>query len=129
MAYAQGMGRSSILLISFLLSVDYGIRICTYFQMATIVLNTSICRLAFNPEPRGFNPQVHWFSNELTWENVYKYSSTVIPAIMFLLSLPLALKTTVNTLKYYARTLFAVSCVVLVLVICIVFLVEKNDTS
>lgn len=48
MAYAQGMGRSSILTISFLLSLDYGIRVCAYFNMAKVVLNTIMCRLGYN---------------------------------------------------------------------------------
>ena len=64
MAYAQGMGRSSILLISFLLSVDYGIRICTYFQMAIIVINTTLCRLAF----QGPEAPPHWFAAHLNWD-------------------------------------------------------------
>ena len=48
MAYAQGMGRSSILTISLLLSVDYGLRVGAYFNMAKIFLNTIICRFSFN---------------------------------------------------------------------------------
>ena len=131
MSYAQGMGRSSILLISFLLAIDYGIRISTYFQMATVVLQTIICRLAFNepttvPQP---GEEDYWFSSSIEWSQVKKYASTIVPSVLFLLALPLALKTTVNSLKYFARVLFALSCIVFVLVIIARFLCDEVDFS
>ena len=55
MAYAQGMGRSSILLISLLLSIDYGIRLSPYYVMARQALQAVICRV-------GFEDENSWFS-------------------------------------------------------------------
>ena len=43
-AYAQGHGRSSIILLSLLLSLDYGLRICPYFILAQTVVETITCR-------------------------------------------------------------------------------------
>ena len=40
------MGRSSILLISLALSLDYGLSIYTYYEMAYSTMNITICRLA-----------------------------------------------------------------------------------
>ena len=50
-----------------------------------------------------------------------------MPSAIFILSLPLALNTTVSKLKYYARTLFVLSCIVFILFLVIIFLCEKND--
>ena len=117
------MGRSSILLISFLLSIDYGIRVCTYFQMATIVLNTTICRMAYD------GPDTELWFNNLSWSDVNDYTSTVVPTIIFFIALPLALMTTVRSLKWIARGLFVLSCIVFVLVLVVLCLDENNDLS
>jgi len=87
------MGRSSIIFISFLLSVDYGLRISTYMNLGRTVVETLTCRLAET-----------WFSNSKLY--VELINQFAVPLIILIVSLPLALMTTVRHLKYYARLLF-----------------------
>lgn len=107
MAYAQGMGRSSIIFISFLLSVDYAIRICAYFNMGKRVVEASICRATFSRDG--------WAHEN--YEKVQNLGCYGLPVFILLVSLPFALFTTVRHLKFYARILFYLSCLVLILVI------------
>ena len=86
MAYAQGMGRSSILIISFLLSISYGILVCAYFNTTKLVLNTIICRLGYDPESEY----------DLVWDRLSKWTNWTVPMAIFFASLPLAFYTTVN---------------------------------
>ena len=90
-AYAQGKGRSSIVLISLLLAIDYGVRISTYFNMATTVMLATTCRIA--QSNCGFD----W--SESLWNHVQKIDMYVMPVILFVITLPIALYTTVGTLK------------------------------
>ena len=62
------MGRSSILIISLLLSLDYGIRVTNYFNMARVVLDTILCRLSFHGNEE--DDDVHFFK-AASWDTVY----------------------------------------------------------
>ena len=93
------MGRSSILAVSLVLSVDYGFRICTYISMARYVLQATMCRLTFGPDEHSKH----------VWEDMYKKTSYIVPVVILVLALPMAIMTTVNTLKYYARVLFVMT--------------------
>ena len=99
--------------------------------MSTIVISTVICRLAFeNPEHYPVpSDSAFWFPSRIHWPTVKNYTWTIIPICIFILALPLALKTTVNSLKYFARVLFALSCIVFVLVIIARFLCDEVDFS
>ena len=103
------MGRSSILFISALLSFDYGIRVSTYTSLAMQIIRTLMCRLFSK-----------WYvSNE---PRITMMTNILIPLIFFAITLPIALRTTVNHLKHYARLLFALSCTILALVMLAMFL-------
>ena len=69
MAYAQGMGRSSILLISLLLSIDYGIRLSPYYVMARQALQAVVCRLGFDDVASSND----WFSGH-SWDEVERWT-------------------------------------------------------
>ena len=96
--------------------------------MSTIVLSTVICRLAYdNPEQYPVpSEEAFWFPSRLHWVNVKNYTWSIIPIVIFILALPLALKTTVSKLKYYSRALFALQCTVLILVIVVLFVFDKQ---
>lgn len=96
--------------------------------MSTIVISTVICRLAFeNPEHYPVpSDSAFWFPSRIHWPTVKNYTWTIIPICIFILALPLALKTTVSRLKYYSRALFALQCCVFVLVLVILFVFEKQ---
>lgn len=116
MAYVQGMGRSSILFISFLLSVDYGIRVGTYTALATLVIQALMCKLS-----------TKWFFYHS--KNIDRYTKIFVPLVFLAITLPIALYTTVNHLKYYARILFFLSSAVFVLVILSVIFVEQTQSD
>ncbi len=109
MAYAQGMGRSSIVVISLLLSIDYSIRICAYFNMGKKVIEALMCRLSLHDEQSWAYYHYDTTINAIT--------SYLIPAIILLISLPFALCSKISHLKVYARILFYLSCFVLGLVV------------
>ena len=96
--------------------------------MSTIVITTVICRLAYdNPEHYPVpSDKAFWFPSRLQWQNVKNYTWSIIPICIFILALPLALKTTVSRLKYYSRALFALQCCVFVLVLVILFVFSKQ---
>ena len=80
MAYAQGMGRSSIISISLLLIFDYGLRISTYYWMGFTVLRLITCRYTVL---RG------------NWETI-ETLLYLVPLLLFLISAPIAVYTTVH---------------------------------
>lgn len=96
MAYAQGMGRSSIIFISFLLSVDYGFRVGTYTESAAQVVRSLLCRLDYA-----------WFNEN--FHTVKSMTGYIIPIVFFLIAMPLAFYTKISELKYYARILFFIT--------------------
>ena len=112
------MGRSSILLISLALSLDYGLSIYTYYEMAYSTMNITICRLADRDDK--------WF--DMDWDQVDQYLFYIIPAFTLILSLPMALYTTVHHLKYLARCLFILNCLVVCLTVPYIF-VEPNTNK
>ena len=119
MAYAQGMGRSSILLISLLLSIDYGIRLSPYYVMARQALQAVVCRV-------GFEDVDKWFSGH-SWDEVETWSSILIVGSVLLISLPLAFFTSLRNLKGYARTLFVLTILVYLLILISFITVESED--
>ena len=74
-----------------LLAIDYGVRISTYFNMATTVMLAATCRIAHGD--CGFD----W--SQSLWNHVHKIDMYVLPVILFVITLPVALYTTVSTLK------------------------------
>ena len=55
------------------------------------------------------------------------YTYYVVPAVIFCITLPMALMTTVQHLKYYARWLFGISVIVFCLILIGIFLPETKD--
>ena len=97
------MGRSSIIFISTLLSFDYGLRVSAYISLASLAIRALLCKLDSD-----------WYQSHA--ERIRLLTDIIVPLIFLAITLPLALKTRVGHLKYYARVLFLMSCVILVLV-------------
>ena len=110
------MGRSSIIFISTFLSVDYGLRVGTYISLATLIIQALMCKLSYN-----------WFDDHS--QHIFRYTKIFVPLVFLVITLPIALYTTVNHLKYFSRILFILSCAVLVLVIITVSLIEQTPSD
>ena len=104
MAYAQDMGRSSIMCISFLLSFDYGIRVGAYTSLAIMEIRAQMCRLYSG-----------WYQEN--FKQISTLTNMIIPLVFLVITLPMAIRTKVNHLKFYARVLFFFSCIILALVL------------
>lgn len=102
------MGRSSIISIAFLLSLDYGIRICAYFNMGIKVVIAATCRFSFDKREG-------WFVQN--WSEVQTVTTYSVTIIILAISLPFALWTTIKHLKVYAKILFYLSALVFILII------------
>ena len=96
------MGRSSIIFISFLLSVDYGFRVGTYTESAAQVIRSLLCRLNFS-----------WFKEH--FDLIKGMTGYIVPMVFFVIALPLAFQTKMTQLKYYARILFFITIAIFLL--------------
>ena len=92
MAYAQGMGRSSIIFISLLLSIDYGLRVSTFIELTWSVIQCLLCRLDYS-----------WFNTN--FQEVKSKVCCIVPVACFFMALPLSFYSKIGQLKYYARLL------------------------
>ena len=100
MAYAQGLGRSSILLISLFLIIDYGINPSTYFRLAGRIAMTTTCSLTYSEDPAQDNSEIVRAAGRYT------------PIAMLIVAIP-SYMVQVSHLKFYARALFTISMAIL----------------
>ena len=77
------MGRSSIIFISILLSIDYGFRVSTFIELAWSVIQCLLCRLDYA-----------WFKDN--FESVKSTVMYIVPITCFFLALPLSFYTKIG---------------------------------
>lgn len=108
LAYAEDYGRSGIILISLLLTLDYGMRPYTYFLLFRRLAQTAVCK-HFSAS-RDVQSDVDIDDNK--W---FSFAENYAPLLAFAITLPFCINVKITHVKVYARLLFyTITCVFLV---------------